>query len=191
ARGEGVQENVGLLQQAAERRPSLGALQVEHDPALVAVGGMELSALAVHIVHLPPRVPAGRLDLDHVGPELGEGHGREGPGEMMAQVDDPEPRERPLGAHRATGRDCAMRGSPARGPLQYMRCSRMPSSPTSKTCTWWATHAAPSYVLVRSSSTSVRSPSRLISMKVCAGSPSQLAYHWMSRSPMASGPRRS
>ena len=40
-------------------------------------------------------VAAGRLDLDHVGAEVGEEHRSERAGEELAEVDDPQPFQRP------------------------------------------------------------------------------------------------
>ena len=55
-------------------------------------------------------VAARRLDLDHVGAEVGEQHGAVGAGQHLGEVDHPQPAQRAAAArHRLTDRpsDCA------------------------------------------------------------------------------------
>ena len=78
-----VHEQVGRREQALEAGAAGIGPQVEHDAALVAVHRCEVGAAPIRRVAPPRRTPAaglvavGRLDLDDVGAEIGEQHGRE------------------------------------------------------------------------------------------------------------------
>jgi hypothetical protein len=87
---EAVHEDVGRVDQRRQRRaPGLGA-QVEHDPALVAVGDVELAALALDVVDAAPLVAGGRLDLHDVGAHLAQRHRGERAAEVVGEVDHPD-----------------------------------------------------------------------------------------------------
>jgi len=99
APGEVLGEHVDVREEAAHQRAPLGVPQVERDALLVAVereegdrhavgGGVPVAALVAR---------ARRLDLDHLGAQVGEDRGAERPGQEAGQVEDADAGER---AHR-------------------------------------------------------------------------------------------
>ena len=72
---------------ATTSRPASGA-QVDGQVALAPVAGLE------EVGHGPHLVAAERLDLDHVGAEVGQELGAVGRGEEAAEVEDPHAVER-------------------------------------------------------------------------------------------------
>src|SRR5437763_1458088 len=72
-------------------------LKVDHHDALAAVDALEVTAVpAGHGARRgrpgePGHVPLRRLDLDHVGAEVGEQHRGVRAGERVGEVDDPYP----------------------------------------------------------------------------------------------------
>ena len=75
--------------QPFEDGAALAGLQVERDASLAAVDGVEAGAVeAGRPRHLPRRVAGGRLDLDHVGAEIGEQHRAERAGHHLRGVED-------------------------------------------------------------------------------------------------------
>ncbi len=72
-------------------------LEVEHDAALAAseqLPRVRVAALGREPTHAPHAVTGGRLDLDHVGTEVGEVPRGAGAGEHRCHVDHPQPVER-------------------------------------------------------------------------------------------------
>ena len=93
---EVLDQHVGALEQAQQRRAPGRAAQVDADAGLAAVEAVEIGALPA-----PERRPPGaglvarrRLHLDHVGAVVGEQLGAERPRENAGEVDDPEAGER-------------------------------------------------------------------------------------------------
>jgi len=90
---EVLHNHVGLLDHLDQDVLGLLVLEVQHDPFLVAVEADEVAAEV--LVHLPGKrpelagiVPVGRLDVDDLGPEVGEDHRRRGGGQHVTQVND-------------------------------------------------------------------------------------------------------
>ena len=110
AAGEVLDQDVEVRQQAAQQRATLVLSQVERDALLAAVEREEEDRHAVdRRIAVAPLVAAlRRLDLHHLGAQVGEDRGAERPGEKARQVEDPDARER---AHR--GRKCRMAESSA------------------------------------------------------------------------------
>ncbi len=86
---------------AGGERPGAGEVvrvgEVERDAALAAVAGVEVGRRAVGGERRPPAaglVAAGRLDLDHVGAEVGEGLADPRPGEHPRELQHPQPGQR-------------------------------------------------------------------------------------------------
>jgi len=89
-----LDHDVGRLHQLAQDRPPRLLFEVERDRALVAVQVLEVGAVA-RSAHVFVRVHAGRrLDLDHVGAEVGELLDAGRAGAHACEIDDPEARER-------------------------------------------------------------------------------------------------
>ena len=102
-------------------RPS-GRLEVERHAPLVAVDRQEVRAVALRPEERRPHdahgVAAARLlDLDHLGPEVGEQHRAVGPREHAGEVEHADPVEEPHRVHRA------VTGSPDRPGQQRGRSS--------------------------------------------------------------------
>ena len=76
ARPEGLDDDVGPIDEAPNQRPTVGILEVHREAALVAVqggeGGTEQPVGAEVVAVAPCRVAAEALDLDHLGPEVAE-----------------------------------------------------------------------------------------------------------------------
>jgi hypothetical protein len=76
--------------------------EIERDRALVAIHGEEVRRSAVGCGRRAPGpgfVAGGGFDLDHVGTEVAEGHGRQRPGEHAGEVGDEDALERRGGGH--------------------------------------------------------------------------------------------
>ena len=75
-----------------------GARQVDSKRGLVAVDGIEIGRAAGVVVGRAPGTgviaAAGALDLDHLGPEVGEQHRRERAGEHAREIEDAQARQR-------------------------------------------------------------------------------------------------
>src|SRR3970040_2366291 len=85
-----VHHDVGPADQAPDDLDALGALQVEGDAVLVAVGGGEVVAERVVEERGPGAAVvtgADALDLDDLRPVVGEQHGAERPGHGDADLD--------------------------------------------------------------------------------------------------------
>ena len=93
---EVLDEDVGPPGELAGRRPVVVVLEVQRHRALVAVDPevVRRDAVAHRRAPRPGVVAAGRLDLDHLGAEVGEEHRRVGAGEDPGEVGDEEPGER-------------------------------------------------------------------------------------------------
>ena len=63
-------------------------LQVDHEAALGAVDLEEAATLAVQRRGVAHAVAAGRLDLEDVGPQVGEDHGAVRAGDVFGEVGD-------------------------------------------------------------------------------------------------------
>ena len=92
-----LQHDVGREAQGARRREICGVLQVEDDRALVAIDRSEVLGVARRLRGgrragerrpLAHPVALGRLDLDHVGAQVGEQHPAERAGGDLAELDD-------------------------------------------------------------------------------------------------------
>jgi hypothetical protein len=80
---EALDGDVGVRRQLLDDLRRLGVLQVEREAALVAVLHAELHR---HVA--AAGIAARRLDLDHVGPQVGEDRRGERPGDEHGEVDD-------------------------------------------------------------------------------------------------------
>jgi hypothetical protein len=88
-----LDEDVGRPGQALDQLDARRLLEVDGQALLVAVDRHEARAVAVPSDRaLPARrlALAGRLELDDLGPEIGEVHGAEGRGHGLGEVDDAE-----------------------------------------------------------------------------------------------------
>ena len=116
-------DDVGARAQLARQLEVGGVLEVEHDRALVAIGGVVVrrAPLRVRRRQPAPRVVAcGRLDLDHVRPQIAERLPDERPGEHPREVDHEDPVER-----RRHGGDASPLDRPAsRAAVSRMRRAR-------------------------------------------------------------------
>ncbi len=86
---EVLHHHVALRGQLAGHLQAGFGLQVQRDGALVAVGAVEVRGVARAPAHAPVAgvVAAGRVfDLDHVGAEVGQGHGAHRAGQHARQV---------------------------------------------------------------------------------------------------------
>ena len=113
-----VHERIRALHEPHHRFEAAGVLEVEHDPALVAVVGEEDRAHAVldrRRSGAAHRVAAGGFDLDHVRAQIAEHLGGDGAEEDRGEVDDPHPRE---GAGRGAGPVRARHQSDPGGPVR-------------------------------------------------------------------------
>ncbi len=97
-----LHEDVGVVEQPAQDGAAVGCPQVEPDRALVAIDGQEVGGRPRPIGRVtdprrtprPGRVAVGRLDLDHVGAEVGQEHRRVRTGEDRRRVDDAQATQR-------------------------------------------------------------------------------------------------
>ena len=95
---EVLDEHLAVLGQRADQRLALGPGDVAGHAALVAVGAQVVGGLvrlAAVVGRQKGRAPgarvvagAGALDLDHVGPQVGQGLGTPGAGQHAGQVKD-------------------------------------------------------------------------------------------------------
>jgi hypothetical protein len=111
---EVLDDHVGGAGELGGAGDALGIAQVAHHRALAAVDAREVGALPDGVDGGPPlsgAVALGALDLDDVGAEVGEDHGRVRPGEHAGEVCDADPGEGSAGA--ALGR----------GPLRCSGCA--------------------------------------------------------------------
>ena len=90
ARAPVRRQHVRPVEQPVEDLDPLGVLEVHRDRPLAAVGAEP------HVGAGPERVVQG-VHLDDVGAEVGEQLGVEGPGHAEAEVEHPDPGERPRG----------------------------------------------------------------------------------------------
>ena len=91
-----MDQHAGALQQRPERCAVLAAPEIQGDATLVGIQEEE-NAAGFRIRLVPGKraaaaegVAPGRLDLDDVGPEIGEHLGRERAGDAFAVLDDRE-----------------------------------------------------------------------------------------------------
>ncbi len=90
-----MQHRIGGPDQRLTRQAVLLVFEVKHDRALVAVQRVEVAALAVcERLVVAPRIAAGRLDLDHVGAEVGEQHAGKRPRHVLGVLEHPDPIQR-------------------------------------------------------------------------------------------------
>ena len=99
---EVLDQHVGLVDQLAHRIAAFGRAQIEHHTLLVAALHLPPHAEAV-VQHAPlaqrvatalPRGIRRRLDLDHLGAEIGQGLAGEGAGDQLAEFEDFEAGQR-------------------------------------------------------------------------------------------------
>ncbi len=106
ARRRVEQGHVGLGDQVAGRGQVGGRSEVQGQDLLVAVPGLVAGMV------LQP-VAAGGLDLDHLGPEIPQQHGRHGPGDPLAEVQDAQARIGRHGQSSRTARSSTSRPAPS------------------------------------------------------------------------------
>ena len=85
-----VMHNVGPARQRREGVLRAGFAQLERHAALAALRAGENPFQPTH------RVACGRLDLDHIRAEVGQQHGGERPGQIRAEVEHLQARQRRL-----------------------------------------------------------------------------------------------
>ena len=103
-------DHVGPADQGLEGRAGRGRLEVEGHATLAPLARGEDPLDVAHLV------AGGRLHLDHVGAQVGQQHGAEGPGQEVPQIEHAEPLER---RRAPSGRDAAPDGGRRRlAPLR-------------------------------------------------------------------------
>lgn len=82
--------DVGLRDQRASDGHAFGGLEVQAQPELVAVEGVEQRAVVAdpRRAERASEFALGRLDLDHAGAHVGQQHRAGGPGADLREVDD-------------------------------------------------------------------------------------------------------
>jgi hypothetical protein len=121
AGAEAFEDHVGIPGQAQEGGHAGGLLEVEAQAFLVAIDHAEEDAVAAFAsggaltrTHGAGVVAGARvLDLDHLGAEVGQMHGRHRPGQQAREVEHADARERAGSRHRLS-HTCARPRSPCR-----------------------------------------------------------------------------
>ena len=93
-------QDVGPLHEVVQHGPRLPPPEVQAERPLVAVGLDVVTAatgVSGHAFVLAPFVARGPLQLDRLGAHVGQVHRRQRPGQVVADVQDLHPGERPLG----------------------------------------------------------------------------------------------
>ena len=114
-RQEALDDRVGGRSEVERLRPTGLGLEIEHDAALVRVEEQEQPRplqprlVVVERRQQPRGVAARRLDLNDVGPVVGQQPGRERPGGELRQVDHGHVVERYRSGHQQAPRCCAAR----------------------------------------------------------------------------------
>ena len=87
-RPKAFEEHIGLLQQPPQDGPPLRGLQLQRQAPLIAVQGQVPAALSRRQLRGkgPIRIPAGPLDLHHVGAEIGQHHAAVLPGQPLGKI---------------------------------------------------------------------------------------------------------
>src|SRR5690606_14632198 len=122
AGAEVLDQHVGVPDQCHQPVQAVRRLQVEHDAVLVAVVRGELGGvLTTGPFPAPHRVAGGRLDLGHLGTEVGEDLAGVRPGDVLTELDHAQPGERTsvggvgdLLTHRPRTSSCSVRSSSGR-----------------------------------------------------------------------------
>ena len=86
ARREVLDHHVGRLQQLHQHRPALGRVGIEREALLVAVEVAEEAA--AEALQLARAVAVDRLDLDHLGAEVGQDHAAGRTEDGVGELDD-------------------------------------------------------------------------------------------------------
>jgi len=107
---EVLEEHVRRGQQAVHRLAPLGRREIERDAALAAVEQREEGD--PHAAEPAGLVAGRRLDLDHLGAELGQDHAAGRPHDHVAHLDDPDAVQRQMRGH-------------AFSPPKNIRCSAL------------------------------------------------------------------
>jgi hypothetical protein len=94
-----LEEHIGAFQQPVHGLAILGLGEVEHDAALAAVE--QRKERGSHAAERAGLVARGRLDLDHLGAELGEDHAAGWAHHHVGHLDDPHALERQSGLSHA------------------------------------------------------------------------------------------
>ena len=92
ARREILDHHVGRLQQLHQHRPALGRIGVEREALLVAIEVAEEAA--AEAAQLARAIAVDRLDLDHLGAEIGQDHAAGRPEDGVGELDDADAFER-------------------------------------------------------------------------------------------------
>jgi len=109
---EVLDDHVCLLDHLHENVLGLLVLEVQDDPLLVAVQADEVAAeILVHLTGERPEFPGvvtvGRLDVDDLGPEVGEDHRCRGGRKHVTHVNDTDSFQRSW--HVVDGKPCGIR----------------------------------------------------------------------------------
>ena len=86
-----VQQDVGIGCETVQGGDTVGRFKVQGDGPFAAVEHLEVDAVPVAERHAHPSpviAAIDTLDLEHLGPEVGEDGAREWPGEHLAQLED-------------------------------------------------------------------------------------------------------
>src|SRR5713101_2758837 len=97
ARGKIFDHHVGRLQELYQHRAALGRIGVERQALLVAVEVAEKAA--AEAAQLARAIAVHRLDLDHLGAQVGQDHAARRPEDGMAEFDDTDALEGRFDTH--------------------------------------------------------------------------------------------
>ena len=168
-RAHGLDDRVGAGHQVEEHRPALLGAQVEGDRALAPadVEVHQRGALDDRPRHLADVVARGRLDLDHVGAEVGQG-GRDGAGPEHRALDDADAVQGGGGGHAVVSADLRADddGTDLTAPSETER-----QYPTSRACD--EDHNAPNVAIL---------------LRTCQGDRTPLSARAARSRPVARGP---
>jgi len=120
AGAEIVDQHVGLRDQRQQPRAVGFVLEVEHDAALAAVDAEKSAVLALERGRVVAQIIARRgFDLEHVGALIGEQRAAIGPGDIGAEIEHADARQRPAwaGARGIVERGGGRRGSVRQGQV--------------------------------------------------------------------------
>src|SRR5207244_12022859 len=94
-----LQHDISIPDQPMYDRLSLGSFQIDRDRALVAVVGRKESGGEAR--QPPGRIAVDRLDLHHVGAEIGKYDAGARPHDGVTEIKHLQPRQRPGGSRHA------------------------------------------------------------------------------------------
>jgi len=91
-RTEAFHQNIGVLDQPLEDRPVRIRLEIKMNDGLSGIDQLIgwSQTIGVDRTQSPHRITGGRLDLDHIGAEIGQDLTGVGTGEVLAEIEYPD-----------------------------------------------------------------------------------------------------